>query len=162
MYVPSCRKIDTSDMDHWSFPIGTRVWKQFTVGGKIIETRLIHRYGPGPDDWIFAAYQWNDAGTDADYVADGVVNAKGTQHDIPSNVDCSKCHSKLPEHLLGLSAIQLSHTGAGVTIRSLSDAGMLTVPAPNGFTVPGSDPATQAALGYLHANCGNCHNSSFA
>jgi hypothetical protein len=27
--------------------------------------------------------------------------------------------------------------------------------------VPGSDPATKAALGYLHANCGNCHNSSF-
>ena len=71
-----------------------------------------------------------------------------------------QCHSKLPEHLLGLSAIQLSHTGAGATIGSLSAAGMLTVPAPNGFKVPGSDPGTQAALGYLHANCGNCHNSS--
>jgi hypothetical protein len=43
----------------------------------------------------------------------------------------------------------------------LSNEGRLTVPNATGFPVPGT-AAQRAALGYLHANCGNCHNSSFA
>ena len=58
VYIPKCAKIDTSDMDHWSMPVGTRFWKEFRRDGVLVETRLIHRYGPGPDDWIFASYQW--------------------------------------------------------------------------------------------------------
>lgn len=164
VYIPKCAPIDTSDMDHWNFPVGTRAWKQFTVDGKRIETRLIHKNGTGPSDWIFVAYQWNDADTDADVMPDGVVNAKGTTHDIPSVNDCIQCHGKLAEHLLGFSAVQLSHDASipGATIRSLGDAGLLSVPAPNGFAIPGSSQATRDAIGYLHANCGNCHNSSFA
>jgi hypothetical protein len=167
IYVPKCAQIDTSDMDHWNFPVGTRAWKQFSVGGTRIETRLIHKNGTGLADWIFVAYQWNDTDTDADAVPDGVTDAKGTTHDIPSTNDCIQCHGKLPERLLGFGAVQLTHpdngTIAGATIQSLGDAGMLTVPAPpDGFTVPGATQETRDAIGYLHANCGNCHNSSFA
>lgn len=165
IYVPKCAQIDTSDMDHWNFPVGTRAWKQFTVNGTRVETRLIHKNGTGPADWIFVAYQWDDTDTDADAVPNGVIDAKGTTHDIPSTNDCVQCHGKLSERLLGFSAIQLTHTDGtitGASIQSLSDAGTLTVPAPNGFTIPGVAQSTRDAIGYLHANCGNCHNSSFA
>jgi len=163
-YLPKCAKIDDSDMDHWSMPVGARFWKEFRRDGVLVETRLIHRFGPGPDDWTFAAYQFsaNDA-TDATIVpgATGAQNVNGTPHDIPSLVQCKNCHTKLPERVLSFSAIQLSHSGRGETITTLSSGGRLTVPSPNGFSVPGN-ATQQAALGYLHANCGNCHNSAFA
>ena len=33
------------------------------------------------------------------------------------------------------------------------------MPKPDGFKVPGQD-IEERALGYLHANCGNCHNDT--
>ena len=57
--LPPGTKIDTSDMDHWSFPVGTKIWKEFQFAGKRVETRLIYRFGPGDDDFIYAAYVWD-------------------------------------------------------------------------------------------------------
>ncbi|WP_437758488.1 PQQ-dependent sugar dehydrogenase [Sorangium sp. So ce1389] len=159
VYLPRCSTIDTSDMDHWSLPVGTRFWKEFRAEGVAVETRLIHRFGPGIDDWVFAAYAWDPTRNDAFLVEDGVEDARGTSHDIPRTADCWECHGKLPERILGFSALQLSHDGSGETITSLSNAGWLTVPMPRGFRPPG-DAKAAAALGYLHANCGNCHNST--
>jgi hypothetical protein len=175
MYIPDCSAIDTSDMDHWNFPVGTRLWKEFDVPGKDpnvaaprVETRLIHRFGPGPDDWIFAAYQWQpvlgsatpDSPENTTFSANEVLDANGTSHDIPSVTQCKNCHTKLAERVLGFSAFQLSHTGPGETMTGLSDAGWLTIGARDGFHPPG-DAVASAALGYLHANCGNCHNDAF-
>jgi hypothetical protein len=177
IYVPACSRIDTTDMDHWSFPVGTRLWKHFRIPSsngqdiapKLVETRFIHRFGPGADDWVFAAYQWpvdlGGAGTLpnptlAKFVPNGVVNANGTTHDIPNTAQCKNCHTKLSERVLSFGAFQLSHQLAGVTITTVSNDGWLTVPAPQGFQPPGTEIA-QAALGYMHANCGNCHNASF-
>lgn len=42
---------------------------------------------------------------------------------------------------------------------TLSESGRLSTAAPDGFDVPG-DASVSFALGYLHANCGNCHNDS--
>lgn len=164
VYIPSCSTIDTSDMDHWKFPVGTRLWKTFAVDGARIETRMLHRYGAAQTDWLFATYQWNedtpDDPTMATSVPDGVTNANGTDHDIPSETQCQSCHGKLRERVLGFGAFQLSHPANGddLTIQTLSNMGWLTVPAPEGFEVPGT-PVQQAALGYLHGNCGGCHNS---
>jgi hypothetical protein len=159
VYLPSCDPIDTSDMNHWSLPVGTRLWKTFTVMGTRIETRLIHRFGPGPDDFFFAAYEWRDDLSDADYVPGGVVDAKGTAHDIPSTPLCVSCHGYLPERSLGFSALQLSHPSAGVNLDLLVSEGRLSAPPATTPAIPG-DATARAALGYLHANCGHCHNES--
>ena len=155
--LPEGTRIDTSDMDHWSFPVGTRFWKEFRIGGVRVETRMVTRVGPGPEDFTYAPYQWNAAGDDAVYMADGVPNAAGTGHDIPAARQCLECHGRVREHVLGFGAIQLSDLPSGLTIATLSGRGLLTAPAPAGFVVPG-DAAAQAALGYLHGNCGHCHN----
>jgi hypothetical protein len=89
-------------------------------------------------------------------VPNGVHNANGTTHDVPTHNDCISCHTGLDERVNGFSAFQLSHAGAGATMASLSAEGLLTVPAPDGFTPPGGD-VDRAALGYMHANCGHCH-----
>jgi hypothetical protein len=164
IYIPRCSTINTDDMDHWSFPVGTRLWKDFSVDGTRVETRMMHHFGPGQDDWIYAAYQWDQLSPDdpaaAKSVLTGVVDANGTAHDIPAAPGaCVNCHGKLAEKVLGFSAFQLSHPGSGETIERISQLGWLTTPAPDGFQVPGT-PVEQAALGYLHGNCGGCHNST--
>lgn len=167
IYLPECEGvIDTSDENDWSFPVGTRLWKEFSVGGARIETRLIERIGPGPQDFIFTAYLWDAGETEATRVPGGRVDALGTGHDVPSEDTCHRCHGShgkgggRPSRALGFSAVQLGHDGAGVTLGALAAAGLVTdPPSATSYAAPG-DAIEGAALGYLHANCGHCHNST--
>lgn len=152
--LPAGSQIDTSDMDFWSYPVGTRLWKEFSRDNIRVETRLLEKRPDGT--WWTMAYQWNDQ-NDAEARPAGVTDASGTQHDIPSQDDCAGCHGKMKDTALGFSAIQLSHSGPGVTLSALIDRGALTAPPSGPFTVPGS-AEDKAVLGYLHANCGTCHN----
>jgi hypothetical protein len=167
--LPAGQQINTTDPDHWSFPVGTKFWKEFKYLGKRVETRIIARFGAGEADWYFAAYQWNAAETEATLAPySGVVDAapivagaEPPMHDIPGVPDCQNCHTKLPERILSFGAIQLSHSLGGETIATLVQQDLLSAPPSdhNGYTVPGDD-VDQTALGYLHANCGNCHNAT--
>jgi hypothetical protein len=154
--LPAGAQIDTSNMDAWRYPVGTKLWKQFAKDGRAIETRYMVKHGPDSGAWTFMAYQWNEAATDAVAVPYGVSNAAGTQHDIPSALTCLECHKAPRDGALGLSAIQLSHAAPGVTLSALIASARLSHPPAGDLTVPG-DPIAQAALGYLHGNCGSCH-----
>lgn len=157
--LPAGTTIDTSDMDFWTYPVGTKLWKEFTRGTTRVETRLL--YKTGADQWYMMAYAWNAAQTEALAVEDGVVDALGTEHDIPDTNACQKCHARTPDKVLGFSAIQLDHDAPGLDLEALVDGGHLSDP-PNGnapyFSLPGA-AADQAALGYMHGNCGGCHNA---
>ncbi|HUJ61988.1 MAG TPA: hypothetical protein VLX92_25960 [Kofleriaceae bacterium] len=171
MYLPPGTQIDTSNMDRWEFPQGTKFWKEFDVGGKPIETRYIVKIGAGDavSDWYWVAYEWNAAGDDTTAEPFGDNDAGGTTHDIPPQVQCKQCHDGLqPTRILGFGAIQLDWDNPDTTSLDLDRvvaANMLTV-APAGaasprYPLPGT--ATEvAALGYLHANCGHCHNPTGA
>jgi hypothetical protein len=162
VYLPACSQVDTHDMDYWRFPVGTRFWKEFRRDGQLLETRFIHRYGPGEDDWLYAAYVWDPAAptpAHARRAPDGARDVNGTTHDVPSERDCRTCHVNLPEPPLSFGAIQLSHSLPGETLRGLAEGGWLSHAPAHDFTPPG-DATARAALGYLHANCGHCHNSS--
>ena len=141
-YLP-CAVINSDDMDDWSLPVGTRLWKEFAVQGQRIETRMLHRFGPGPNDFLLVAYQWNAEESEAMRVEFGVQNAGGTQHDIPSEIDCKRCHGGigiggLPSRTLGFSAIQLSHNGPGITMATLSNSGRLSTPDAPASALPGT------------------------
>ena len=71
---------------------------------------------------------------------------------------CGECHDQMPDRLLGVSALQLSHDLDGLTLADLIAEARLSH-APAGPLEPPGDEVAQAALGYLHANCGNCHNA---
>ena len=51
--LPSGSKIDTTDMDHWKFPVGTKLFKEFDLEGQRLETRMIWHYGPGADHFLY-------------------------------------------------------------------------------------------------------------
>ena len=102
--LPVGSKIDTSSMDYWDYPAGTKLWKEFTRDGVRVETRLLMKRGSGLGDWLMVAYKWNSSKTEATAVPDGEANASGTQHDIPSQKACSTCHSALSDNVLGFTA----------------------------------------------------------
>lgn len=170
--LPPGTQIDSADMDHWSFPIGTKLWKEFRRGGRLIETRLLQKIGPSNDwaDWFAVSFQWNAGETEAMAVPGGVIDEAG-HDDIPARSDCRKCHvnTRVPSVIIGFSALQLDTPPPGsgfATLQTLVDGDLLTVdpPAPAtaggpSFPLPAGDVARDA-LGYLHANCGNCHNAA--
>jgi len=146
--LPAGATIDSSSMDHWTFPVGTKWFKEFALDGKRLETRLIWRVADTGDrekDTLFGSYVWDDTESEATFEVGGYVNIRGTQHDAPSADSCWKCHIGEPGRALGFSALQL----ADLSALPLSDP---PVGAP--FAAPND------ALGYLHANCGHCHNPS--
>jgi hypothetical protein len=155
VFLPPGKKIDTSDMDYWVYPVGTKVWKQFSHAGKPVETRLLHKVAAG--QWRMMAYMWRLDGSDADAVPDGVSGANGTPHHIPDRETCKGCHDNMSDKLLGFSALQLSNEASPVNLTSLAAEGRLSHPPGSSLRVPGSVRAEQA-LGVLHANCGHCHN----
>ncbi|MBX7194983.1 MAG: hypothetical protein K1X94_23215 [Sandaracinaceae bacterium] len=161
VYLPPGTQIDTSDPDRWGFPVGTRLYKTFSTGGTRIETRLLEKVAAprGAPSWRFVAYLWSDDQLSVSEVgAFGETDVFGTDHDIPTRSECIRCHSVTQDDTAdGFSAVQLAHDEGGVTLQTLLDEGWLSAPIdPAAATIPG-DATAQAALGYLHANCGNCH-----
>jgi hypothetical protein len=160
--LPPGKTIDTSDMNHWRFPVGTRFFKEFSRDGKLLETRLIYRRAetgdPEKDYWA-GAFAWRDDESDADFVIDGKQDVRGTDHDIPAQTRCFSCHLGEPGRILGFSALQLAKPGPGVSLADLAASGRLSAPPPAGadYSAPG-DATTSTGIGYLHANCGHCHN----
>jgi len=150
--------IDTRDMDAWQFPAGTKLWKEFSRDGQRIETRLLAKLGPLPDDWVGASYVWLPDGSDAMLTPQGLENAAGTSHDVPSAAECSGCHGGTRSHILGFSAIQLSDAELPLSLGTLASEGALTQAPSVEPRVPG-DALDVEALGYLHANCSHCHNA---
>ncbi len=158
LWLPPGTKIDTSDMDDWRFPVGTKVWKQFAVANQVIETRLIQKVWDGKDGWWECAYLWDQAGTEATCVPNGLDDALGTTHYVPSQIDCNWCHGNLGDAPIGVSAIQLgSADGKSGMLTQLAAMGLLSAP-PAGEPAPPGSGTVQDALGYLHGNCGHCHN----
>lgn len=152
--LPTGATIDTTEMDFWEYPLGTQLFKEFTVGATRVETRMLHKQKAG---WAMVAYLWNDDQTEATAVPMGKSNASGTTHDVPSRATCNTCHGKMQDIVLGFTALQLSHDEGGVTLDSLASDGVLTSPPAETLVIPGN-AAAKSALGYLHANCGICHN----
>lgn len=177
--LPKGRTIDVSDSDVWRFPVGTRFWKQFSFGGRRVETRYIEK--TGKTAWLFATYVWDEGQREANLApaATGLKNhveiAPGVRHDIPSVSDCKACHVGIGrDSVLGYGALQLSpdrdplapHAepapAGGLDLDALMKEHRLkNAPASWRTTAPvivAANARARAALGYLHANCGFCHN----
>lgn len=164
--LPPGGQVDTSDMDNWRFPEGTMFWKEFSRDGVRTETRQLRKTGPGDNEWAYATFVWNTAQDSPTEVTSGLADVLGTNHDIPTPLQCRSCHEGTQTRVLGFSAIQLDVVGQGeaLDLDRLIDLQLLTVNpvgATPRFAVPGS-AVTSAALGYLHANCGHCHNPDSA
>ena len=162
IWLPPGTQIDNRDADYWQFPVGTKLWKEFTRDGVRVETRYMARWGTADDAWIFGAYEWDLAAKRAVLMKDGDTNVNGTAHDIPAAKACTGCHANVKSRVLGFGAFQLDYDApeGHIDLADLAATDRLSAP-PSSFPMlplPG-DATEQAALGYFHANCGHCHNS---
>lgn len=154
IHLPAGTAIDGSDIDAWSFPPGTKLWKEFGFE-RPVETRFIERLPDGT--WRYATYVWNAAGTDAELAPERGVrdlpatSASNGRYAVPSRADCLACHEGAPVPVLGFSALQLAPD-----LRDLAERGMVRK-LPRGL-LDRPPKVAAPALGYLHANCGHCHN----
>lgn len=169
IYLPPSTQIDTSDMDHWKFPVGTKLWKEFARGGTRVETRIVWRIGSGDTnaDWFYAAYVWNATQNATHWAEFGETDANGTLHNVPSKFECRACHDNLkPSRVLGVGAIQLDFDGASGELDLADLVGMNLLSNPPTANTPyfpfdsTSAATVKPALGYMHANCSHCHNPS--
>lgn len=175
--LPAGKAVDGAKPDAWSFPRGTRLWKEFAFAGRPVETRMLERGADG--QWRFTTYLWQEDGRDAvrvpqSGVPQGVELGSGQRHIIPGEADCRACHEGRATPVLGFSALQLSgdrdpnapHAEAppadALDLQSLIDRKLLRrfpaalqTPPPR---IEAPTPTGRAAMGYLHANCGTCHN----
>ena len=169
MQLPAGQKIDTTDPDHWVFPVGTKFWKEFTRHGIRVETRLIEKLLADEEDpgaWLYVTYAWNVEQTVATRAPAGVIDANGTGHDIPAPFACRTCHEGVrPGRILGFQALSLDFDAPvdSLDLDELIAMQALTVDPPGAasphYPFPTEASAVeQAAFGYVHANCGHCHN----
>jgi len=175
--LPPGTAIDASDPDAWVFPAGTRLWKEFSFDGRRIETRYLERQADG--EWLYAAYAWSADGSEAHLVSErgrrgAYPLSGGRSHTIPAVSDCKACHQGGRTEVLGFSVLQLSpdrdpgalhaglQPGEGVDLNALVEKGFLVgLPRRLQETPPrimAVSATERAALGYLHGNCGHCHN----
>ncbi len=154
--LPETGSIDTRDMDHWSFPLGTRLWKEIASEDSLLETQLAERWGPNDTDWTFATYRWRPDRVDADILETGERDVSGTSYDVAPSRTCGACHDSLPERVLGFGAVQLANEIGRAAAAELSDR--FSHPPAIASPVLADDPKSRAALGVLHANCGGCHH----
>lgn len=159
-------KIDTTNMNGWRFPIGTKLWKEFVLDGKRRETRFFWKVGAAM--WARTTYRWADDESTAIRLDDGATtNDAGDPdaggYEIPAVAKCDQCHAGSEDKVLGFEAVSLGAAGAsGYTLADLVSEGRLTVnPPTTTLTVPDDGHGSRDALGWLHGNCGtSCHNAN--
>lgn len=175
--LPPGGTVDATKPDAWDFPPGTRLWKEFSLGARV-ETRFIERLADG--SWRYTTYAWNAEGSEALLVPErgatvAMASAPGGRYRLPAQADCRACHEGGASPVLGFSALQLSDDrdpeAPHAEARSPQDLGLNDLVAqgllrglpqalrdtPPRIAAP--TPRARAALGYLHANCGHCHNA---
>ena len=158
--LPAGQKIDNSTADEWIFPVGTKVWKEFSKDGKRVETRLWQKVSA--TYWVDATYAWNADESAATRSDGGDIPFDGGTYHIPTSDECQKCHRGRTDHILGFDQVLLGIAGAtGLTLGQLIAEGRLSNPPAQTPLVIGDDGTGLAApaLAWLHVNCGTtCHN----
>jgi uncharacterized repeat protein (TIGR03806 family) len=168
--LPDGQNIVVGSDGDWDFPNGTVLMKNFSLGDRLIETRLFMRHPDGV--WAGYSYEWNAQQTDATLVRGGKRVSVGPQEWIyPSEAQCMQCHTEAAGRSLGLETRQLAssitYPQTGRTAHQL-----VTLNAINVLSPPLADPAaetpypnptgtsgtlTERARAYLHTNCSQCH-----
>jgi len=162
--LPEGTQVDTTSMDDWTYPVGTKAWKEFRVSGKRVETRFLHKVRA--DRWLSGVYVWSPDETAATLQTEGATIdlGGGASYVVPRSSDCNDCHKGRKDKLLGFEAISLGQPGAGgLTLAALAAEGRLTAPpAQTSVAIPDDGTGHAAeALAWLHVSCGtSCHTGT--
>ncbi len=189
MAIPAGSQIALNGTLGWNFPEHSVLVKTFTlpiatgdqVSHRRVETRLMVKIG---NEWFGYSYRWNDDQTDAELVDAAGTSTLLTVHDpqtpdvtrqqvwnFPSRIECTVCHTRAANYVLGLSTPQMNRLhDYGTTAVNELDAfqhfGWLKLDAPPETLPKMPNPSDETvalparALAYLAANCAHCHTNA--
>jgi hypothetical protein len=168
LYLPAGEQIDASNPKAWTFPNGTRFWKEFRnpSGDKRIETRIFSKQANG--EWARATYEWSDDENDATRVADAGkdITVDGKPYHLPSRTECDDCHKGRRDRVMGFDQVSLGLPEAmGLSVSDLvAQDRIANLTGPMALQIGaggGPDNVEAKALGWMHSNCGvSCHNDT--
>jgi uncharacterized repeat protein (TIGR03806 family) len=153
--LPPGQKATADESGDLSFPVGSVLAKDFSLAGRLLETRfLLHRT---PGRWAGYSYRWSPDGSEATLVTEAVTEELADQTWFyPGPDDCTACHTEAAGRSLGPSLPQLA-----AQIDDLVAAGVIDPPSapPVPFVAIDDEtaPLNDRARAYLHANCAHCH-----
>ena len=169
--LPNGQNISVASDGDWDFPNGTVLVKNFSLGTRLVETRLLMRHSNG--SWGGYTYEWNANGTDATRVVGGrTVQVAGQSWVFPSEAQCFACHTQAAGRSLGLETAQLNgnllYATTGRTANQIVTLNAIGTLSPPITTAPASLPALpdpystagtveSRARAWLHTNCAQCH-----
>jgi len=169
--LPDGTTISIDAGDDFVFPNGTILVKNFSLNGRLVETRHLMRHPDG--GWAGYTYEWNLTETEATRVRGGkTVDIDGQDWIFPDEAECLQCHTPVAGVALGADTAQINkdftYPSTGRTanqLETLDEVVMFSSPLPGPVdTLPSmADPAdVSAPLGdraraYLHTNCAQCH-----
>ncbi|MAS94834.1 MAG: hypothetical protein CMO55_16675 [Verrucomicrobiales bacterium] len=174
----AAEKIQFSENEPWTFPIGTVLIKHFEISGRRLETRFfVH----GSDGKYFGfTYKWRPDNSDADLLPGPPVEetidlggGESVEWHFPGRTECFICHTDAAKTVLGPKTRHLNReifyptTGrAANQLLTLSELGFfdttLAPPAISTFLTSANVNDTTESLdrrarAYLDINCSQCH-----
>jgi uncharacterized repeat protein (TIGR03806 family) len=170
MALPDGQTLTVQTNGDWSFPPGTVLMKNFRLGSRLIETRLLMRHADGI--WGGFTYEWNAEQTQATLLEGGAERDVGAGRSwiFPSEGQCLECHTEVAGRALGLETAQLNRTftyaqtgRSANQLTTLDHIGLLTPRIPDAAAQPvlpdpaGDAPLADRARACLHTNCAQCH-----
>ena len=158
IWLPPGQTIDTTDLNNWSFPVGTKIWQEFSLLGQRIETRYLEKQAASI--WFRTTFAWSDDQSSAPAVTTGVPNARGLPYEIPPVSACEQCHDGENDFVLGFENRWAVDAPIERPQPPSPRPAKGAVEPPSGHTEHSRNgPTTLGALAFLHANCGtSCHD----
>lgn len=177
IYLPTNTKIDTTVPDEWIYPMGTIFYKEFSIDGKKVETRVWEKtaIAQGMSSWRPSVYVWKTANasgdqTEADLltvddfytkpVAERQLYQAGqieTKYKMVRMAQCATCHRGSNDSALGFNYLQLSGSSLQFDLAKIASLNYFTTPPITIDTIKGTQKARDA-MGYMQSNCATCHS----
>ena len=177
IYLPANTKIDTTVPDEWIYPMGTIFYKEFSIDGKKVETRVWEKtaIAQGMASWRPSVYVWKTANASGDQidadlltvddfytkpVAERQLYQAGqieTKYKMVRMAQCATCHRGSNDSALGFNYLQLSGSSLQFDIAKIASLNYFTTPPTTVDTIKGSQKARDA-MGYMQSNCATCHS----
>lgn len=171
MAIPDGTEIEVLENGDFIYPVGSVLLKEFSLGGKKIETRLLMKNDT--QQWNGYTYEWNEEQTDAQLLPAGkTVSVGDIDYQIPNRVQCQSCHNSSINGAIGPEYRQLniehaySDTLTTNQIEYLTTIGFIDEAELSKKEVLTALPDyhlsdftnEQRVSSFVHSNCAYCHN----